>query len=529
MKILTAAEMREVDRLSTERYGIPSLTLMENAGASVAQFIAERFPNFASRRIAVLCGKGNNGGDGFVVARHLLEMGAKPEVFFFTDTSQSQGDAATNLQRWRDASGTLHTVITEHQWEAAKPAIASAELFVDALLGTGVRGRVEGLLEKAIQEVNQHSREKAVVAVDIPSGLPADTGDAQGAVVVADCTVTFTAPKIGMILGHAEDYVGRLVVRGIGSPPELIEEIGKGNVRWSEPREFAPFAVPRAASGHKGDYGHALIVAGSVGKSGAAVLAGWAALRAGSGLVTVATPEPVLPIVASHIPEIMTEPLAATEAGTISLRALEYDRFNGLLKGKRALAIGPGLTTQTETQQFVRTIASKRGDAPIILDADGLNAFDGHAANLKGLPGTLAITPHPGEMARLLGCSTSEVQARRLELARKAAADWNAIVILKGHQTVVAAPDGQAWINSTGNPGMGTGGTGDVLTGILAGLTAQYGTSDWWRVLGFGVYLHGFAGDIAYADSGEAPLMASDLIYTLPRAFQEFYSENGRG
>jgi ADP-dependent NAD(P)H-hydrate dehydratase / NAD(P)H-hydrate epimerase len=529
MKILTAAEMREVDRLSTERFGTSSLTLMENAGSSVAQFIADRFSNFTSRRIAVLCGKGNNGGDGFVVARHLLEMGAKPEVFFFTDTSQPEGDAATNFKRWREISGVLHTVITEHEWQAAKPAIASAEIFVDALLGTGVRGRVEGLLEKAIQEVNQHSPEKSVIAVDIPSGLPADTGDVQGAVIVADCTVTFTAPKLGMILGHAENFVGQLFVREIGSPSQLIEEIGKGNARWSEPREFAPFAFPRSASGHKGDYGHALIVAGSVGKSGAAVLAGWAALRAGAGLVTVATPEPVLPIVASHIPEIMTEPLAATESGTISLRALEYDRFSSLLKDKRALAIGPGLTTQTETQQFVRTIVSKRESIPIILDADGLNAFDGHAANLKGPQGTLAITPHPGEMARLLGCSTNEVQARRLELARKSAVDWNVIVILKGHRTVIASPDGGAWINSTGNPGMGTGGTGDVLTGMLAGLTAQYGTSDWWRVLGFGVFLHGLAGDIAYADSGEAPLMASDLIHALLRAYQEFYSEHGRG
>jgi hydroxyethylthiazole kinase-like uncharacterized protein yjeF len=529
MKILTVGEMREVDRLSTERYGIPSLTLMENAGAGVAKFIAERYSHFTSRRVVVLCGKGNNGGDGLVVARHLLEMGAKPEVFFFTDTSEPQGDAATNLKRWREISGPLHTIVTEHQWQAAKAGIASAEIFVDALLGTGVRGRVEGLLEKAIQEVNQHSPEKSVIAVDIPSGLPADTGEAQGAVIVADCTVTFTAPKLGMILGNAEHYVGRLVVRGIGSPSELIEEIGKGNTRWSEPREFAPFAVPRVASGHKGDYGHALIVAGSVGKSGAAVLAGWAALRAGAGLVTVATPEPVLPIVASHIPEIMTEPLAATESGTISLRALESGRFSNALKGKRALAIGPGLTIQTETQQFVRTIVGRRDSVPIILDADGLNAFDGNADKLKGSPETLAVTPHPGEMARLLGCSTSDVQARRLEVARKSAADWNAIVILKGQQTVAAAPDGRAWINSTGNPGMGTGGTGDVLTGILVGLTAQYGTSDWWRVLGFGVFLHGLAGDIAYAGSGEAPLMASDLIHALPRAYQEFYSESGRG
>jgi NAD(P)H-hydrate epimerase len=219
----------------------------------------------------------------------------------------------------------------------------------------------------------------------------------------------------------------------------------------------------------------------------------------------------------------MTEPLPATEAGTISMRSFEYERFDKIVKGKRALAIGPGLTTQDETQQFVHAVVAKRA-VPIVLDADGLNAFAGRAAELKNAAGPIALTPHPGEMARLLGCEIKGVQARRLELARKSAADWNAFVILKGHQTVIASPDGQTFVNSTGNPGMGTGGTGDVLTGILAGLTAQFGTSDWVRVLAFGVYLHGLAGDIAYADTGEAPLLASDLIHAIPRAYQHFYA-----
>jgi hydroxyethylthiazole kinase-like uncharacterized protein yjeF len=235
-----------------------------------------------------------------------------------------------------------------------------------------------------------------------------------------------------------------------------------------------------------------------------------------------------LPIVAAHTPEIMTEPLPATDAGSISLRSFEYERFDRLLKGKRALAIGPGLTTNVETQQFVRDVVAKR-DVPIILDADGLNAFAGRAQELNNGSGGLALTPHPGEMARLLGCGIPDVQAQRLEVARKSAADWNAIVILKGHQTIIAAPDGQAFVNSTGNPGMGTGGTGDVLTGMLAGATAQFGTSDWARVLAFGVYLHGLAGDIAYAETGEAPLLASDLIGEIPRAYQRYYFECGRG
>ena len=295
-------------------------------------------------------------------------------------------------------------------------------------------------------------------------------------------------------------------------------------MRWSEPREFAQFAIPRKAAGHKGDYGHALIVAGSVGKSGAAVLASWSALRAGAGLVTVATPEPVLPIVAAHRPEVMTEPLRPTETGSISVGNIEHGYFDALVKGKKVLAMGPGLSTHRETQEFVRAVVGKRS-VPIVLDADGLNAYAGRAAELKDARGMLAITPHPGEMSRLTGLSTVDVQARRMEIAKNAAADWNCCAILKGHQTITATPSGAAWVNSTGNPGMGSGGTGDALTGILAGLTAQYGTQNWEKTLAYGVYLHGLAGDMAYADYREAPLMAGDLIEAIPRAYRHFYTE----
>lgn len=529
MKILTAAETREVDRLTTERLGVPSLTLMENAGKSVAAFIKQRYSKLGRRRIVILCGKGSNGGDGFVVARHLLEIGARATVFLLAEAAEVRGDAAVNLKRWQDAARELRIVRDGNGWQGAKAAVGAADIIVDALLGTGIRGPVEGLLREAIEDVNRRRPEAAVVAVDIPSGLSADTGETHGAAVVASYTVTFTAPKMGFFLGSAAEKVGQLIVRDIGSPLELVEEIGKGHLRWLEPRELTQFAIPRNPEGHKGDYGHALIVAGSVGKGGAAVLASWAALRVGAGLVTVATPEPVLPLVASHTPEVMTEPLPATETGSISLRSLEYDRFENLLKGKRALAIGPGLSIHGETVQFVRTVVAKKPPLPIILDADGLNAFSGIAQELKGSKEMLALTPHPGEMARLLGTTTDDVQSRRLEVAQKAAADWDAYIILKGHQTIVAAPNRQAWINSTGNPGMGTGGTGDVLTGMLAGLTAQYGTKAWWWTLGFGVYLHGLAGDLASADVGQAPLIASDLIRAIPDAFQHFFYELGRG
>lgn len=532
MKVLTAAEMREVDRLTTERYGVPSLTLMENAGRGVAEFIRQRFPHLERRRIVVLCGKGNNGGDGFVVARHLLQMGAKPVVFLCAAPDEMRGDAATNRQRWQDAGGELRVVRDPAAWQSAKSVLGSAEIVVDALLGTGIRGPAEGLLAEVIHDVNRDGKDKTLVAVDIPSGLSSDAWNARGSSIAADYTITFTAPKIGMLLGLASSSAGQLLVRDIGSPWELIDQVGAGNLRWLESRELAVFASPRKPGGHKGDYGHALIVAGSVGKSGAAVLASWAALRAGAGLVTCATPEPVLPAVAGHTPEVMTEPLPATETGSIALRSLENGRFDGILKGKRALAIGPGLSTHTETQEFVRKVLTKR-DVPNILDADGLNAFVGLAHELRNEKAGLAITPHPGELARLLGCDTNRIQSNRIEIALKAAADWNAVVVLKGRQTVIATPNGHAYVNSTGNPGMGTGGTGDVLTGVLAGLVAQFGhdvnAEGLAKIVAFGVYLHGLAGDIAYADSAEAPLMASDLVHAIPRAYRQFFDESGRG
>jgi hydroxyethylthiazole kinase-like uncharacterized protein yjeF len=502
---------------------------MENAGKSVAEFIHSRFPDMAQRRVIVLCGKGNNGGDGFVAARYLRTMGAKPFVYLIGDAAELKSDAASNLKRWK-AIGKLY--LDKATVKGGWAPFASECLIVDALLGTGARPPLQGKLREVIAAINGRDKGSIVVSVDIPSGLNADTGETLGAAVLADYTVTFTAPKLGLFLASGARHTGRLIVRELGSPRELIEEAGKSAIRWSEPHEFTAFSAPRDVEGHKGDYGHALIVAGSVGKSGAAVLASWAALRAGPGLVTVATPQPALPLVAARVPEVMTEPLAATKSGTISEHCLEGNLFENLLKGKAALAIGPGLTTQAETQSFVRRAVKKHGAVPVILDADGLNAFAGATSELRASGELICLTPHPGEMARLRGCTSAEVQARRVELAREAAAEWNAVVILKGHGTVTASPTGDAYINSTGNPGMATAGTGDVLTGILTGLTAQYGKgldySGYARLLSFGVYLHGLAGDIAYAESGEAPLMASDLIQAIPRAYRKFYSESGR-
>jgi ADP-dependent NAD(P)H-hydrate dehydratase / NAD(P)H-hydrate epimerase len=535
MKIVTAAEMNQVDRLTSERHNISAATLMENAGKGVADFIAHRFSHSTTKNIVILCGKGDNGGDGFVVARNLFRRGANPNVFLFAALEDTRGEAADNAATWRDGGGRFQMVRTSQGWSAAKAAVLSADIIVDALLGTGVRGSVEGLYADVINDVNASASAPlgpVIVAVDIPSGLPADSGVPLGPAIKADCTVTFTAPKVGLFEAKAADYVGELIVHKIGSPHELIEELSASKLHWVDAEELKVYAAARKSGGNKGDYGHALIVAGSYGKSGAAVMASWAALRAGAGLVTVAMPDPILSMVAAHTPEVMTEPLPATTAGTLSLAAFDGGRLPNLVEKKRVLAIGPGLSTNDETVKVVHKLLANR-NVPIVLDADGLNAFAGRATELRHDAGKLALTPHPGEMSRLANCSITDVQSHRLALALECAKAWNAHVVLKGQATIVASPDGHAFINSTGNPGMGTAGTGDVLTGILAGLTAQFppkpGSNDWARTLAFGVYLHGLAGDIAYEDFSRAPLLATDLIRALPRAYQRFYEECARG
>ncbi len=521
MKILTTAETREADRLTTGKYGIASLSLMENAGASIARFLAVHFSPLERRRIIVLCGKGNNGGDGFVAARKLRELRAQPLVFLFADAAELTGDTAENFRRLRAASIETTVIRDAVAWGNSRNSLAGASVIVDALLGTGLRGPVDGLLAHVIQDVNQHDQRTCVVSVDIPSGLSGDSGEVAGPAIAADYTITFTAPKTGMIAAAARASVGRLTVADIGSPRELIEEISQSKIRWLEPWELRSLPVGRKGDSNKGLYGHALIVAGSTGKAGAAALAARGALRAGAGLVTVAAPEPVLATIAGFAAEIMTEPLHATAAGTIARDVFDSGGFAKILDGKSVLALGPGLTTQEETQQFVRAIIASRPKAPVILDADGLNAFAGRAGELRDSRQMLAVTPHPGEMARLVDSTVKDIQSRRLEVARKAASDWQAFVILKGYQTVLAAPDGTAWINSTGNPGMSTGGTGDVLTGILAGLTAQFGAQSWPLTLARGVYLHGLAGDLAAEEFGEASLIASDVIRSIPAAFAQ--------
>jgi NAD(P)H-hydrate epimerase len=543
MKILTAEQMRDADRLTAERYGIPTLQLMENAGAAISDYLCTTYLDLAARQVLVLCGKGNNGGDGLVVARRLRQRGVSPRVILFAEPSAMKGDAAVNLKSWQQGMGDLRIVTSKSEWDVARDAITQSGLIVDALLGTGLNGPVEGLLAYVIGDVNAAARRIApsaasglrrlVVAVDMPSGLPSGEQDFGGPVIEADVTVTLTAPKLGQMVSPRSTCVGKLVVRGIGTPPDLLDNDSRLKLHWLEPGEFRGLPLMRERDSNKGSFGHALVVAGSLGKSGAALLAGRSALRAGAGLVTVGTPFDILPIVAAGMPELMTAPLASTEQGSVSLRNLDHGAFAEIEKGKAVLAIGPGMSTNDQTQQFIRAVVEKT-PLPTVLDADGLNAFDQYPDALKiRTTRHLAITPHPGEMARLLGATVRDVQARRLEIATDAAARWNAYVILKGFHTILATPDGRAYVNTTGNPGMATGGTGDVLTGMLAGLTAQFGPGKnvdknsvaWESVLGMGIYLHGLAGDMAAQRVGEAPLVASDLIDALPAAYAQLLTE----
>ncbi len=534
MKALTATEMREVDRLTTERFGVPSHQLMEAAGKSVAEVFLEQYGYRNAEppgRVVVLCGKGNNGGDGFVVARHLKEEVGQVNVYLFAKPEELRGDAAKNFQRWQEQGGTVTVLQSLADWEKAWEEISGAEVIVDALLGTGVRGAATGLIAQAIEDVNRLTRGATaarptwVVAVDTPSGLPSDGEAAPGPVVKAHWTVTFTAPKIAQLISANAGSCGQLVVRAIGSPAALVEETGKGNLRWAGADEFAGLPLVRAADAHKGSYGHVLLLAGSLGKTGAAVLAGQAALRAGSGLVTIATPEPALPIIAASQAEYMTEGLPATDEGTLDLGGMHSGKFAELLAGKTVVAVGPGVGQHRETQEFIRGVVAET-ELPMILDADGLNAFAGRGDLLaKRKTRFLVVTPHPGEMGRLLGCSTAQVQQDRVKAALVAAKGWNAHVVLKGFHTILASPAGQVFVNTTGNPALAKGGSGDVLTGLLAALIAQFGTEDLLRVVALGVYLHGRAADLLAEQSDASGILAGEVAQAIPYARRKLLEE----
>jgi NAD(P)H-hydrate epimerase len=514
--------MQRIDRLTSERYGVPSLTLMENAGRAVMDFLAERYAPLESQHIVILCGRGNNGGDGLVVARLLREQGLKPRVLLFADPDVAKGDAAINLERLQ-ASGAPEVVGRLEQWGEVYPTLEGTTLLIDALLGTGLARPLEGFLLEVVHDVNRLNPQPQVVAVDLPSGLSADASEPIGECIRADASVTFTAPKVAHVFPRACEMVGEWVCKEIGTPSEALDSDSSLRINLTTDVDLAWLGQPRPADSHKGMYGHVLVIAGSVGKTGAAAMSAIAALRAGVGLVTVATPKSALPVVAGLGLEFMTEPLPETDSGSISLQALDGRVMDRLVQGKSLIAVGPGIGGDPETVEFVRELV-RDISVPMVIDADGLNALAGSLDCLDGKGRVRVLTPHPGEMARLAGVKTAEIQSRRLDVARDFAATHNVVLVLKGFRTLTTDPDGTVWVNPNGNPGMAKGGTGDVLTGVVAGFLAQFGNRSRARplveVAAAAVYVHGLAGDLAADDVGEMSMLAGDLLQHIPDALK---------
>ena len=505
MRILTSLEMRAVDAVTAEKFGVPLLALMENAGVAVARFALEVFEH--SSHITVVCGKGNNGGDGFVAARKLHEAGKEVRVILLAAPDQYKGDAAAMLKLL-----PMEPVVASSVPELNDINFSETDLILDAIFGTGFLSPATGLFAHAIQAINKSGA--PIVAIDLPSGAEADAETIDPAVpfVDADAIVTFSALKHAHVFQFPHV---RTAVRDIGSPAAAFENAS--DLHLITPQDFASVLAPRPEDANKGSFGHVLVLGGSIGKAGAAAMSGMAALRSGAGLVTVATPKSAQTTVAAFAPELMTEPLEETVHGTVSFASLEGINPQVLSLKHDVLALGPGISRNADSAEFVRVLV-ERCKKPMVLDADGLNAFEGRAERLSGKDRPLVLTPHPGEMSRITGRSIAEIQADRIQITREFAVKHHAYVVLKGKHSVFAMPSGRVWINPTGNPGMATGGTGDILTGILAALMAQYPDHLEQAIIA-GVWLHGAAGDNVRDVMGERSLIATDLLSALPKAF----------
>ena len=513
MYLVTATQMQSLDRRTIEEAKVPGTTLMERAGDGVAKALEHAFGSPSGKRVTIFCGKGNNGGDGLVLARLLRRKRARVHVLLFANPKELTGSARLMYRRLTKTAGT--SVIKSHPTEdTIRTKTGQADFLVDALLGTGLSSPVKGQYREAIEAMN--ASPARTVAVDVPSGIHSDTGAILGTAVRANLTVTFGCPKVGLYLGSAIDHTGIISTVDIGIPQEYVDDLGL-RLHLLTPQLIKPLLPTRSPTSHKGTFGHAGIIAGSPGKTGAAALAAKAALRTGTGLVTVATPITVNPILESKLLEAMTVPMPETEAHTLGISA--SSQLSDFGNSRSAVAIGPGLGTHPETGQLIQSFFSTLNQ-PCVIDADALNLLGTGSSVISTGKLCHVLTPHPGEMARLLGDTTPQsVNEHRLAIALQFAKAHQVIVVLKGARTVIASPDGQAAICPTGNPGMATAGMGDALTGMIVGLLAQ-GLSSW-NAARSGVYLHGLAGDCAAEKLGHAGLIASDLIEYIPHAFQQ--------
>jgi hydroxyethylthiazole kinase-like uncharacterized protein yjeF len=512
MLVVTAKEMRELDRLTIEKYGVPSLALMERAGEAIAEALLRRFGKEAKGGVLVVCGKGNNGGDGLVVARRLKNKSIPCEVVLLARQDELSPDAAKNLRAYLKVKGTV--------FEAGKNSLAllgqrlkGKKLAVDAILGTGLKEEVRGVYAEAIGTINDSGL--PVVAADVPSGLDSDSGRPLGAAIKADMTVALGYPKLGEVIHPGVSYVGELVVADIGIHPGAVEEV-RPRAELLEEKDIGRLVPDREPDSHKGTYGHLLAVAGSRGKTGAAILACRAAMRAGAGLVTLAAARALNDIFAASLVEVMTEPLRDNtdeEIGTLT-----DHEWRRILEKKSAVLFGPGVGVNDSTRSALWWLL-RNLDVPLVIDADGLNLLAGDIERLGGAKSPPVLTPHPGEMARLIGSDTAKVNSDRVGVARAFAERHRCYLVLKGARTVIAIPAGRVFVNPTGNAGMASGGMGDALAGILGGLLAQgFGVEN---ALKLGVFVHGFAAGRVAAEKGQVGLIASDVIEALPESFKD--------
>ena len=510
--VVKAAEMAEMDRKTIHEVGIPGIILMENAGIGVVNEIKRILECFENKRVLVFCGKGNNGGDGYVVARHLLNRGALVETFLVGEKDKLKGDALINFQILESMGHQVKEVASRDDLNIAR----GADLLVDGLLGTGVIGPVLGLMAEVIDFMNGYGA--PIVAIDLPSGMEADAGAVAGACIRAVSTVTMALLKRGLLFSPGREFAGNVIRADISMPP-LVEKESQPNTFLVEAYDVCRMLPRRTPNAYKNACGTALVIAGSVGLTGAASLTCLSILRVGAGMAFLGAPKSLNPILEQKLTEVMTLPLPETEQQTLSFEA--RDGILEMLDWADVLAVGPGLGNHQETVKLVHWILETM-EKPMVLDADGLNACKGHKEVIRKAKGPLILTPHPGELSRIIGLSIKEILADPIEIARKYSAELSAMLVIKGAPTVIGSPDGQVIINSTGNAGLATAGSGDVLTGIIAGLLAQ-GLSTKSAAIA-GVYLHGAAGDVAADYLGQAGMIAGDVMDCLPEVLKEMTS-----
>jgi len=508
MRLVSASEMRKIDGLAIDELGIPGTVLMENAARGATRVFLKHFNPSPGSLIVILCGRGNNGGDGYVIAKYLHERGMCVSVAVFCDMSAVSGDALINLEILKRMNIEITEITDDEQWISFSDTIQKVDFMIDGLFGTGLNSPVRGRFKKAIDYANASA--KPIMAVDIPSGLNADNGQVMGTAIKADLTVTFGFPKPGMFVFPGADLVGRIALIDIGIP-DVINHRLEAKYDLVEPDEFIGLLYDEKKDVHKGTRGHLLILAGSEGKTGAAALSAIGALRAGSGLVTIGVPKSLNNIFEQKLTEAMTVPLPETEDKSLAIEA--KDDILRLLDNKTALAIGPGLSTNPETVNLVCEVL-KESELPVVLDADALNALSMVPDSLNYLNENIILTPHPGEMGRLTGLSVEEIQSDRIEIARQYAKKWRCNLVLKGARTILSDPLGMIYINPTGNSALASGGSGDVLTGLISGFLAR-GLPAVKASLA-GIYLHGLAADYLAQEAGEAGILASELSEVIP-------------